>query len=64
MPKVTKQKALQESSEGEDFGNDNFSDEESDEESEIIIPEDPWEPIIVNSKGTGRSDYVKVKCLY
>ena len=64
MPKVTKQKALQESSEGEDFGNDNFSDEESDEESEIIIPEDPWEPIVVNSEGTGRSDYVKVKCLY
>ena len=60
MPKVTKQKALQESSEGEDFGNDNFSDEES----EIIIPEDPWEPIVVNSEGTGRSDYVNVKCLY
>ena len=65
MPKVTKRKALlQESSEGEDFGNDNFSDEESGSESEIIIPEDPWEQIVVNSEGTGRSDYVKVKCLY
>ena len=60
IDKVTKQKALPESSEGEDFGNDSFSDDESDCESNIIIPEDPWEPIVVDSEGTKRSDYVKV----
>ena len=48
MPKVTKRKALQESSEGEDFGSDNFSDDPSDEsEPEIIVPEDPWKPFAV-----------------
>lgn len=55
MPKVTKRKAPQESSEGEDFGNDDFSDSESE-----IIPEDPWKPIVVESEGATRSDYVKV----
>jgi hypothetical protein len=45
MPKVSKRKALQENSEGEDFGNDDFSDDPSD--GFISEPEeDPWEPIV------------------
>lgn len=56
MPKATKRK---ESSEGEDFGNNDFSDEPSeDSESEIILPEDTWKPIVVD--GTKRDDFVKV----
>jgi hypothetical protein len=59
MPKVAKRKALPESSEGEDFGNDDFSDDKFDSDESEIIPEDPWKPIIV-SEGTTRSDYMKV----
>jgi hypothetical protein len=64
MPKVTKRKTLQESSEAEDFGNDDFTDSDdnrfSSDEPEIIIPEVPFEPIIVDSERASRSDYAKV----
>jgi hypothetical protein len=59
MPKVTKQKARQESS-GEDFGNEEFSDSDaqSDNSESGIIPEDPWTPIVVDGKK--KEDFVKV----
>lgn len=63
MPNIRKQKAPQEISEGEDFGNDDFSDDSSqpdfDPEPEIIIPEDSWEPIVIK-QGAKRDDYVNV----
>lgn len=59
MPHVRKQKALQESSEGEDFGNDDFSDSDSKSDSESEIHEVAWEPIVVK-KGAQREEYVKV----
>ena len=51
MPKASKRKALQESSEGEDFGNQDFSDSSSDgtdsEPETLLLPEVPYVPIAV-----------------
>ena len=63
MPKVTKRKVPQESSEGEDFGNDDFSnfnnssDDEFDSEPETMA-EDPWKPIVIS--GNNKNEYVEV----